>query len=215
MDPARPSYGGVAWCYETIASLYSGGAIARAKASQMATLSPGDRVLYVGVGCGEDALLAARGGVRLSCLDVSARMLARCDARLQREGFEAELFEQSLFDHIRPGAYDVVAANFFLNVFPEALMRRAVEQIASLLRPGGSLLLADFAPARSGALLARAYYRPVNVAAWALRLCSLHPIYDYAPELEAQGFSAIARSRFRIFGAGPAWFESLVAQKTI
>lgn len=216
MDPARPSYGSVAWCYEQIAALYSGGAIPAAKASQICELRSGDRVLYAGVGSGEDALLAARRGVRLTCLDVSDRMLARSERRLRREGFDAELYCESLFDHDRRAAYDVVAANFVLNLFPEALMRAALAQLATLLRPGGSLLIADFAPADGsgfGRLFARAYYRPVNLAAWGLRLCSLHPLYDYAPQLAPLGLGLVRRERFRVFGRGPAWFESLVAQK--
>jgi ubiquinone/menaquinone biosynthesis C-methylase UbiE len=216
LDPARPSYGSVAWCYEQIAASYSGGAIPAAKASQMSELARGDRVLYVGVGCGEDALLAARRGVELACLDVSDRMLARCEDRLRTEGLRAELHCESLFDHDRRAAYDVVAANFVLNVFPQALMRTALAQIATFLRPGGRLLIADFAPADGAGLdplLARAYYRPVNLAAWMLRLCSLHPLYDYAADLQGAGLGLVRRERFRVFGRGPAWFESLVASK--
>jgi len=216
VDPARPSYERVAWCYEPIASLYSGGAIAAAKASQIAALRSGDRVIYVGVGCGEDAVLAARAGAKVTGLDVSRRMLARTHARLQRMGVEAELRCESLFDHSPRAAYDSVCANFVLNLFPEALMRTALATLVGWLRPGGRLFIADFAPPRGGVasqLLARAYYRPVNVAAWALRLCSLHPLYDYAERIESLGLSLERRDRFRVFARGPAWFESLAAAK--
>lgn len=216
VDPARPSHGRVAWCYETLAALYSGGAIAAAKASQIEELQAGDRVLYVGVGSGEDALLAAERGVRLSALDVSRRMLESLSRRLTRSGLQGELLREDLFSHARFECYDAVAANFVLNVFPPVLMEQAITRLTALLRPGGLLLVADFSPPRGGALrrsLARAYYRPVNVAAWALRLCSLHPIYDYTRRFEPLGLALLRRREFRIFGRGPAAFESLVAEK--
>ena len=56
------SYAAVAWCYDEIATCYSLGGIARAKASQVSHLEPGRRVLYAGVGRGREAVLAARRG---------------------------------------------------------------------------------------------------------------------------------------------------------
>ena len=61
MLKTRYSYDRFAWCYESIARVVSLGAIPRVKASQIAALAPAERVLYGGVGAGEDTLLAARG----------------------------------------------------------------------------------------------------------------------------------------------------------
>ena len=63
-------YGEVASFYEELADLYSRGRIAASKRSQLVHLAPGDRVLYVGVGRGEDALEAARKGVRVTAVPV-------------------------------------------------------------------------------------------------------------------------------------------------
>ncbi len=217
----RYSYDRVAWCYESVAAGYSLGTIERVKASQVTAFAPGQRVLYVGVGAGEDAVLAARAGVELTCLDLSRSMLARLARRLDAESLDAELLECNIFDHHPATPYDAVVANFFLNVFSQQAVPAVMQHIGSLLMPGGRLLIADFSPPGRGAAqrwLHAAYYRPINLAAWALRLCALHPIYDYAQYLEAAGLRLVERHSLPLWsvalvGKGPRFFESLVAER--
>lgn len=209
-------YDRVAWCYEEIAALYSLGRIQRAKASQLCEFAPGDRVLFAGVGRGEDALLAVRRGVAVTGVDSAARMLRGFRRRLDREGTDARLHCADLLGHgVEGQGYDAVTANFLLNIFSPVEMRRMLAHLVGLVRPGGKLLVADFAAPSGGAaerLLARVYYRPVNVAAWMLRLCALHPLYDYGREMEALGLRVVAREGFRL-GVGPVLYESVVAQR--
>ncbi len=211
----RYHYGAVAWCYEELAAAYSLGSIRRAKISHLCHLAPGDRVLYVGVGRGEDALLAARRGVRVTGIDLSQAMLTRLQGRLAGEGLGAALLRVDMFEHEARGpGYDAVVANFVLNVFSRPAMQSALAHLVSLVRPGGDVHIADFAAPRAGRLAraaALAYYRPVNVAAWALSLCALHPIHDYAAELQALGFAIRQREGFCPFGRGPVLYESLTA----
>ena len=229
----RPRYDRVAWCYQEIAAAYSLGQVRAAKLSQLSELEAGSRVLYAGVGRGEDALQAARRGVVVTGLDCSAAMLKRFRRELHEQELEAEIVQADLFDHepcdhgprdheafdseVGGPGYDAVAANFVLNVFPVQLMRRLLAHLGSLVRPGGRLLIADFALPSGPAwqrFCVRAYYRPVNLAAWALGLCALHPLYDYAAELRALGFEIVARREFRPFVCGPVLYESLVARRS-
>jgi ubiquinone/menaquinone biosynthesis C-methylase UbiE len=209
-------YGAFAWCYEAIARFYSLGAIGRVKASQVAAMRPGDRVLYVGVGMGEDAILAARKGVQLSCLDVSPAMLGRLRARLEVEEAEGPGIDFVLADlfEYEPGArFDVVVANFVLNLYAAPEMSRALARMRSWLVPGGRMMVADFSlPARSWAWLAALYYRPLNWIAWLLGLCALHPIHDYRREMEVLGLSLEAREGVRVLPFGPRFFESLTGR---
>ncbi len=159
-------------------------------------------MLYAGVGRGEEAVEAARRGARVTALDCAPAMLRRLDRRLAREGLGAELVEADLFTWEGPAeGYDHVGAHFFLNVFSPERMREALSRLTGLVG-GGRLVIADFATRASAA-----YYRPVSVAAWALGLAALHPIYDYAPELEALEFTVSRRDGF---GA----FESLSAVRS-
>ena len=214
-------YDHVAWCYEWIARVYSLGAIPRAKASQISQLKAGQRVLYVGVGAGEDALLAARAGADLTCIDLSPAMLARLRKRLEGEGLRAELIEADILDYVAAEPYDAVVANFVLNVFCGVAKAQVMKHLVSLLGQDGVLMIADFAPPRRGWLergLFALYYRPINVAAWLLRLCALHPIYDYAAEFESLGLRALSRTSTPVWSGareiiGPRFFESLVARR--
>jgi len=66
-----------------------------------------------------------------------------------------------------------------------------LRHLGELVRPGGTLLLTDFALPEGGPVaraITEIYYRPVNWIAWALGLCALHPILDYARLIEPMGF---------------------------
>jgi demethylmenaquinone methyltransferase/2-methoxy-6-polyprenyl-1,4-benzoquinol methylase len=216
----RYSYDHYAWCYEWIASVFSLGAIPRVKASQVAALEPGQRVLYVGVGAGEDALLAARRGLDLTCLDLSQPMLRRLAGRLDAAGLKAELIHDDILDHTVDARYDAIVANFVLNVFSQETLAVVMRHIASLLAPGGRLLIADFTPPGEGPtrrFLYGCYYRPINWVAWALQLCALHPIYDYASYLEDAGLRLTQRTTEALWRGGsriqgPRLFETLTAE---
>ena len=107
-----------------------------------------ERVLYAGVGGGEDAVMAARKGAHVTVIDLSPRMLAKASERIAAAGLEGqvECIRGDILEHDRHGYYDVVCANFFLNVFVEPVMREMMQYLVSLLRPGGMLLIADLAP---------------------------------------------------------------------
>ena len=214
--PARRSFDRAAWFYEPLAHLHSGGQIAAAKASQVELMSAGDKVLYVGVGTGEDALLAARRGVALTAIDLSAEMLRRAQAKLDREGLTAELIHGDVRDHDRPEAYDAVTANFFLNCFTEPDMVAMLRRVAALVRPGGRLMIADVAVPR-GNVASRAFQRLHNAAGiglfWLLGLVPLHPIYDYRRHLRDIGLRVEQVRSFRLFGVGPACYWSISAVK--
>jgi demethylmenaquinone methyltransferase/2-methoxy-6-polyprenyl-1,4-benzoquinol methylase len=207
------SYTAVAAIYETLAACYSGGQIAAAKRAQLAEMQSGDRVLYVGVGAGEDAVEAARLGVRLTCLDLSSAMLTHLEARLGPDA-QAEIICGNAFDHTRPGYYDVVTANFFLNAFSEPAMREMLAHLAGLLRPGGKLLIADLALPQGNVvarMAQRAYSRFANVAFRAFGLVPLHPIYDYRSLFAACHLDCVRSASFRLCGFGPVAYETLTA----
>jgi demethylmenaquinone methyltransferase/2-methoxy-6-polyprenyl-1,4-benzoquinol methylase len=196
------SYAAVAWCYDEVAWLYSWGRIRQAKLAHLVEVERGDRVLYAGVGRGEEAVEAVRRGARVTGLDCTAAMLQRFERRLAVAGLTAELVEADLFSHaFASDGYDHVVAHFFLNVFAPERMREALSRLAALVAVGGRLVIADFA-----ACARPAYYRPVSWAAWALALAALHPSYDYVPELEALGFRVSRRDGF-------GWFDSISARR--
>lgn len=209
-------YGAVAGFYEELASLYSRGRIAASKRSQLRHLRRGDRVLYAGVGRGEDAVLAARLGVRVTAVDLSGAMLRRLARRLEREGLEAELIEGDVAEETLGDPYDAVVANYFLNLFEAERAGAMLARLTDRLRPAGRLLCADFAPGEGGRIgrwISEFYYRPVNWIAWTLGLCDLHPILDYPDLLEPTGLRIRELERFPVGpGRNPAYL-SLMAER--
>ena len=212
MEQSVYDYGRVARFYEAIAAVYSLGAIPRVKSLQQCEMGPGDRVLYLGVGAGEDALEAVRRGLDVTCVDASPAMLERLARRLERESLEAELIRADILEFAPDGVYQVVVANFVLNLFSREVLEKVVARLEDLLAPSGRLLVADFAPVpetRRVAWLYSAYYWPVACAAWMLGLCDLHPIRDYEPIFERHGLRLTKRRPVRPCRLAPPFFESL------
>lgn len=209
-------YDAVAGVYDLLADLYGLGLIRACKRSQLTAVRPGDRVLFAGAGSGGEALEAARKGARVTVVDLSPRMLSRARDRFRKAGLDSsvELILGDVREHVREPGYDVVAAQFFLNVFPEPGMEEMLSHLAGLVRPGGCLLIADFAPAGENALagaLRRFYF---GIAVLAFRVLAgnpVHALYDYAGLLPGAGLRLVERQGFRPLGLGPELFMTLKA----
>ena len=60
------NYNRAAWFYEKAAKFYSTNQIRSSKRFQLNYIQPGDKVLYLGAGTGEDAIMAARHGAEVT-----------------------------------------------------------------------------------------------------------------------------------------------------
>ncbi|WP_329069781.1 methyltransferase domain-containing protein [Streptomyces sp. NBC_01429] len=111
-------------------------------AGRMAGWLPGEpgRVLDLGCGTGSLALLAAEAGHRVTAVDRSPRMAAL--ARAELAGTDAEvLVGDATGPPVARGAFDVVLARHVLWALPDP--EAALRRWASLLRPGGRLVLIE------------------------------------------------------------------------
>jgi demethylphylloquinol methyltransferase len=216
MVMAKVNYNRVAKVYEALGYIYAGRRIYDAKASQMEEIKPGDRVLYVGVGPGEDAVLATRRGAQVTCLDISACMLRQAQSRIEREGQNAEFVNCDVLDHDHHNHYDVVIVNFFLNVFAEEEMQHMLRHLATLARVGGKVLISDFMPPE-GNLLSRSaqgfYWGVTNLFYYLLRLSAWHPVYDYRAYFDSAGLSLEHVRRFRLLDKSPLGFWAVTATR--
>jgi ubiquinone/menaquinone biosynthesis C-methylase UbiE len=213
---ATASFDRVAWFYEQAANVYSFGLNPASKASQLPYLKAEQRVLYAGSGTGLDALAAARLGCQVTCLDNSPKMLDRARARFDAAGLSGEFLLADAFEHQQPAGYDVVVANYFLNTFGEDDMRRLLMRLSELLAPGGTLLVADVAPAQGnllGRLVNRLHVRIPFYVFWLLGLIPYKPTYDYRAYLAEAGLALRRLDWFRLFRFGPVCYQSLVAER--
>ncbi len=209
-------YGRISPIYDWLAHVYSGGAIHQSKASQLDDMQPGDKVLYVGVGSGADAVLAAGRDVTLACIDVSDAMLRRFRKRLDRQSLTANLICGNVMDHDRFETYDVVAANYFLNCFSPAALPVVLRHLISLVKPGGKLLIADFAVPNANPIrrvINHLHYWPSLFLFWSLGLAPWHAVYDYSTYFKEFGCEHVRTRNFRICKFGPVCYQSITAKR--
>lgn len=211
------NYDRAAWFYEKSAKLYSTNQIRASKRYQLKHIEPGMKVLYLGAGAGEDAEMAAKHGAEVTCIDISQGMLDQVQKKLDRENLSAELICVNAFDHDRFGHYDVVAANYFLNVFRRDDMANMMQHTAKFARPGGKYLIADVSTAQ-GNLLSKAFnifYLKMGMGAyWLMGMVPWHENYDYPAFFSDAGLIHQHTEYFRLAKKGPILFQSIVAERT-
>ena len=212
------SYDRLAWLYDAAAHLYSGGQIHALKTFQMGELQSGNRVLYVGVGGGEDAVLAANRRVVLTVLDASPLMLERAALKFRAAGVQdsIEIICADVLKHERPAYYDVVVANFFLNIFSEAAMKVVLAHLVTLIKPGGKLVIGDFSYPRGRSTtgtIQRSYYYLSMFTFWLFGGTPLHPIYDYPQYFEAVDLRTSSVKSFMVNAIFAASFATITAVK--
>jgi demethylphylloquinol methyltransferase len=214
-DVKSRNYDAVASFYELLANAYSFGLIRRAKMIEFKYLKPGQRVLYLGVGSGEEAVAAARKGLEVTALDLSSAMIERLRARLARKGLSAELIVGDALLHQPHEAYDAVCGNYFFNVFGPADMPLVLRHAIGLVKPGGRLMVADMAPPPGGlrGLLTWSYLKFGLSFFWLLRLASQHPIYDFRLYGEREGLTTEAVRDFGLRKLGMPLYRTVVMRR--
>jgi ubiquinone/menaquinone biosynthesis C-methylase UbiE len=204
--------------YDVLARLYSFGQIRASKLSQIAHLRLDERVLYAGAGGAEDAIAAARKGAHVTVVELSPSMIKQAKDSLEKchEPAQIDWVCGDVCEHQADPAYDVVVANYFLNVFAPKDMPSIFDALDKQLRTGGRLMIADFAPLRGGLImraLQRAYFYAAVAAFRVIANNGWHPLYDYQALLKGKGYRIISVEDFALAKIGPRWYRSIVAEK--
>jgi len=115
---------------------------------QVADLTPGE-ALDIGCGEGADAIWLASRGWRVTALDVSTVALERAARHAEREGSEIAgrvLWQPADFRSwaSAPSSFDLVSAQFMH--LPPPDLEVLHRQLATAVRPGGSLLIVGHHP---------------------------------------------------------------------
>jgi ubiquinone/menaquinone biosynthesis C-methylase UbiE len=121
----------------------------RQRTITLARLQPGEQVLDVGCGTGTLAIEAARHvghAGRVAGVDPGTKQLARARAKAARRGLPIE-FQRGVIEQLPypDQTFDVVFSTLMIHHLPAPLKRQGLAEIARVLKPGGRLVIADFA----------------------------------------------------------------------
>ncbi len=118
-----------------------------------AGIAPGQRVLDLGTGTGELALLIKRRHptARVTAIDPDEKALARARAKAERAGLELQL-EMGFGDALpfADGAFERVLSSLVLHHLTRAEKLATLREVKRVLALDGSLHVLDFGPPRSG-----------------------------------------------------------------
>ena len=121
--------------------IWSAGADVVARAG----VGAGDEVLDVACGTGNASIPAAEAGAKVTGLDLTPELFDGARSRAAKAGVELELVEGDAEDlPFQDAGFDVVLSTFGCMFAPAH--RRAAEEIARVLRPGGRVGIAAWTP---------------------------------------------------------------------
>jgi arsenite methyltransferase len=114
--------------------------------TELARLAPGQTVLDLGCGAGNDVFIARRcvgDAGRVIGLDFTPEMLAKAEANRSKLGYDNVEFRQGEIEAmpVADAEVDVVISNCVLNLVPDK--RAAFAEIFRVLKPGGHFTVSD------------------------------------------------------------------------
>jgi demethylmenaquinone methyltransferase/2-methoxy-6-polyprenyl-1,4-benzoquinol methylase len=205
----KDGYKLVGFQYEISGRLYSLGRIPRCKTAMLKHLRPGDEVLIAGVGHGTEAVEASRLGASVTAVDLSGTMLRHFSMRIERERppVPIRIVHDDIFNVREAGRYDMVIANFFLNVFSETRVREVANHLGTLVKPGGAFVVGEFVlpePGWRGLIQRINWYIAISFYS-ATTEAVFHPVWDYPALVRGAGCGIESIEYFTICGVRLYW----------
>jgi demethylmenaquinone methyltransferase/2-methoxy-6-polyprenyl-1,4-benzoquinol methylase len=213
----KDGYKWVGFQYEFTGNIYSLGRIPQCKKTMLKHLKPGQKLLVAGAGHGTEAIEAAQMGVDVTAVDLSATMLKHLNARLDKCSDIKEpmtCVNDDIFNIQDTEKYDMVIANFFLNVFPEKRVDEVANHLATLVKPGGYFVVGEFMLPEKGimGLLQKIYWYIAILLYSVTTEAVLHPVHDYAQLVRQSGCDIQDVEYFSVLGLKLYW--SILGKKS-
>lgn len=174
-----------------------------------------DRVLEIGCGTGDLAILAAKRGAKVVAIDRAPEMLAVASKKIGDEGLQelVEVLKMDALDmdtNFQEGRFDVVTSTLTFSELTAEEVDFILKESARVLRPNGTLAVADeVVPRKLVATLAYYLYRiPALVITYILARSGTSPLRRLEQRIKKAGFR-IVRADGYLFDS----LELVVAQK--
>jgi len=108
-------------------------------------LAPGYRLLDVGCGSGQLALMAAKDGLEVTGVDIASNLVERARARAQAEGLRTH-FEEADAEALpfEDASFDVVASLIGAMFAPRPDL--VAKELLRVCKPGGTIAMANWTP---------------------------------------------------------------------
>ena len=108
-------------------------------------VAPGSRLLDVGCGSGQLALIAAKDGLEVTGVDIASNLVERARARAQGEGLQAR-FEEADAEALpfEDASFDVVVSLIGAMFAPRPEL--VAKELLRVCKPGGTIAMANWTP---------------------------------------------------------------------
>ncbi len=146
--------------YDAVIARFFPEVAVKSRVLDIAEVGPGASVLDLGCGTGTLLAMAAQRGAVVTGIDADPKMLAKAVPKLEGRG--ARLVEgYTTAVDLPEASFDVVVSSLFFHHLRTDDKRATLERAARWLKPGGRLVIADFARPRHP--LHRWMFLPVRV----------------------------------------------------
>lgn len=188
--------------YDRAINTISAGRIHRIKEKVAATIIPGSRVLEIGCGTGELAvMMLAAGAASVEGFDESPAMAAASRERIEKENLKERFSVRQMgvdaMDALPPKSFDAVVATLVVSELSDDERRFTFKHACRILQPRGVIVIASEVVPRSFGkkilhTLARA---PVLAITYLASGNFTRPVADLAGDIRAAGFSVASEDR--------------------
>jgi demethylmenaquinone methyltransferase/2-methoxy-6-polyprenyl-1,4-benzoquinol methylase len=185
--------------YERGMRLLTLGRLQRVYRDVAASLSAGDRVLDIGCGPGELAVLLARGGCQVTGIDVSPQMLRQASHRVQAAGVAGlvtlrEVGAVELDTAFPAASFDALVSTLVFSELSSDEMVYTLSECRRVLKREGLLLVADeVLPASFLGRVATFLFRlPFVLLAYLLTQNTTRRVSGLRQRIEGAGFRVLA-----------------------